>query len=90
MSELTRKDSSWYLSYFELALFNAVYLIKYKSKQLRKTRNVAMIDWLAHIFLYMILNDITRDQFHASVDQQHYTLPVSYGDQGHGFNIFLS
>lgn len=49
-----------------------------------------MIDWLAHIFLYMILNDITRDQFHASVDQQHYTLPVSYGDQGHGFNIFLS
>jgi hypothetical protein len=36
-------------------------------------RNVAMIDWLAHIFLYMKLNDITRDQFHASVDQQHYT-----------------
>jgi len=36
-------------------------------------RNVAMIDWLAHIFLYMKLYDITRDQFHASVDQQHYT-----------------
>jgi len=38
---------------------------------------VAMIDWLAHIFLYMKLYDITRDQFHASVDQQHYTWPVS-------------
>jgi hypothetical protein len=36
-------------------------------------RNVAMIDWLAHIFLYMKLNA----SFHASVDQQHYTLPVS-------------
>ena len=44
-----------------------------------------MIDWLAHIFLYMKLNDITRDQFHPSVDQQHYTLPVSDVDLDHVF-----
>ena len=62
---------------------------KYKSKQLRKMKNVAIIDWLAHIFLYMKLNDITIDQFHASVDQQHYTLPVSDGIRVTGLIFFF-
>ena len=48
-----------------------------------------MVDWLAHIFLYMKLNDITRDQFHASVDQKNYTLPVSDVDLDHVFINFF-